>query len=371
MPIFVGWKVSMQALKLTIFILFLANTYLLGQQGRQCSIEKFAIVKSDTPLFSQQSLKTRPTIIENLKKGEIVEIVQMETQPLICNLEFSQTKNFQLEKAEKRRAELADELFSLRVKYTDDYPRVKEILFQLQNLDNYINSLRQNSSSIKTGETVRIRSKRGKIGFVLPYTLELKFKKYCPKNYKCSDIDTIIQLLVVNSITFEKGKFEKTADWKERMKTVLSNIKLDNSQTLANEFTFAFNFPIASSYDADKEKYSITILTTSDDGKLAIPIFTTVPINFLLAKSNKIIFSNLDSSNVFRSKLENIELSISISRAKLIDENFGIAFSGKIVYPFLSSNKEDIWFELNKLIVFDTKTGEIYKEESQMKDTKE
>jgi hypothetical protein len=93
----------------------------------------------------------------------------------------------------------------------------------------------------------------------------------------CPDIEEVQTMLLTNSEKFEKGKFEKTADWEKRLPTVLSEFKLSEGHTASEKMiflyeqgtgTFNINDP---EYDADRELWSFPMEVKVLDPILAFP----------------------------------------------------------------------------------------------------
>ncbi|MEJ7849168.1 MAG: hypothetical protein WKF92_13885 [Pyrinomonadaceae bacterium] len=183
----------------------------------------------------------------------------------------------------------------------------------------------------------------------------------------CPDAGDIYNALRSNEDKFSKGKFEKTLDWEKRMLTVLHDVKIGNGKTAAEKMVFLYEQGTGSlvnydaTYDADEEKWTFPLLFRKVDKYSCIPVASR-------AGELLCLVTPVDISFVF-----NAEVRMSTAAAKTNDGKLQLAFVGKVIAPYLwsdrrvSSTYADIYtgihFELEEIICLNPKSGQRWKVE--------
>ncbi len=104
------------------------------------------------------------------------------------------------------------------------------------------------------------------------------FVNLCKGNLYCPDIEEVVSVLISENERFTKGKFEKSEEYSKRLDKVLSEFKLTNSHTFADEMTIIYIPEYNSyeqkilSYDADSELWSFAVETKKVEEDTCIPI---------------------------------------------------------------------------------------------------
>ena len=183
-----------------------------------------------------------------------------------------------------------------------------------------------------------------------------KIFEKCPENLSCSEIDTLYNLLKTNSKVFEKGKFEKTIEWHERMKGVLNTIKDKKGNPIAyGKKIFSHNLDVTVLYDADKEVWTFLLNSTNlDTSNNCLRVLGKSGEERCLVLSNKKLHVIAD---------ERIILKMPPKIAQLHDNKLRLGFIGEISYPFIWNgydNQKGLYFTLDKIIIFNISTGEVF-----------
>ena len=183
-------------------------------------------------------------------------------------------------------------------------------------------------------------------------------KNYCQTSFYCPDIDEVQVVLFENKEKFEKGKFEKTADWEKRKAVTLNTIKLNNDKTAGETLYFLANDFNEPEYNADKELWTFDLKFRELYNETCLPIISpNTGQEFCL-----IVSSKLETKG-------KVSVSMPTTVAKANNNKIQIAFVGKIVEPYIWLNdyspikdiRSGIYFDLQEIICLNPKTGQSWK----------
>ena len=186
---------------------------------------------------------------------------------------------------------------------------------------------------------------------------------FCKPPLYCPDIDEVQVALFDNLEKAKKGKFEKTADWEKRKKTILTEMPLRGGYTAANKMYFLYDYGVGAftydeaTYDADKEVWAISLDFRNTDNRTCVPVFS--------ANSGQILCLILSKEL----KEKNVYVPMTPSVASLNNKKINIAFVGKVIEPYIWSNAgtkvqdiiSGIHFELEDIVCISPQTGQQWK----------
>lgn len=196
-------------------------------------------------------------------------------------------------------------------------------------------------------------------------------KNYCQVPLFCPDIDEVQLALFESRASFEKGTFEKTADWEKRKATVLNTVKLSDTKT-AGETLYLLTdaSPVSSlnvpEYDADKELWTFDLEFRETYNKTCLVVISPS--------------SGQEFCLVTPSKLGVKEFSVSMSPAvaKINNNKLKLVFVGKIIEPYVWLNdsspikdiRSGIYFDLEEIICLNPITGQQWRVNPSIKASK-
>lgn len=187
---------------------------------------------------------------------------------------------------------------------------------------------------------------------------------FCKPPLFCPDIDDVQVALYDNIEKAKKGKFEKTADWEKRRKTLLTEMPLKGGFTAASKMYFLYDFGAGgftydeAAYDADKEIWTINLDLRKTGNGTCAPIFS--------------VNSGLILCLILPKELleKNVTVPMAPSVAAINDRKINIAFIGKVVEPYIWSSigndsfrdiTSGVYFELEEIVCINPQTGQQWK----------
>lgn len=187
---------------------------------------------------------------------------------------------------------------------------------------------------------------------------------YCPPPLYCPDIDEVHVALLDNTDKFQKGKFEKTADWEKRKPTILREVKLIGGKTTAEKMYFLYEQGTLTQglnepdYDADKELWTFPLIFRESANETCIPIISQSTGQVLCLIVPKRLGTEINAT-----------VSMPPATAAVNEKKLQIVFVGKIIEPYLWNNNyssirgvlSGIHFELEEIICLNPQTGQRWK----------
>jgi hypothetical protein len=187
---------------------------------------------------------------------------------------------------------------------------------------------------------------------------------YCQPPLYCPDIDQVQVALFDNTEKFQKGKFEKTADWEKRKPTILRDVKLAGGYSAADKIYFLYDLETGASaygganYDADKEQWSFILKFQETSDGTCLPIMSQGSGQMLCLTTQRKMGANLEAF-----------VSMPPPVAAANENKLQVAFVGKIIEPYLWSSQKTssrdissgIYFNLEEIICINPQTGQRWK----------